>query len=163
MTFLVTPTNLGSEFDIGVIEASKIHIKTDNTTIKRDPSGVLSSVGQVFDFNKLTGVASVTSPTGAVTSWACNPVVVEDDLIGWAWPTAALADLPAPDVTITDLAGTVEGKAYSHPIPVYFTVPVYDLAGSIKYYGASVKASGVTYVTVIDTSATPVTHYILAP
>lgn len=163
MTLFVATTNLGNEFDIGNIEASKIHIKVDNTTIKRDLSGILSSVGQVFDFNELTGVASITEPQGAVTQWACNPVIIEDTLIGWAWPTAGLGDLPAPDVTITDLAGNIEGRAYSYSIPVYFTVPVYDLAGVIKYYGAAIKASGVTYVTVTDTSSTPETHYILAP
>ena len=43
MTNLVHVNNLGNDFDIGVIEASKIHVKVDGTTIVRDTStGVLS-------------------------------------------------------------------------------------------------------------------------
>ena len=33
---VVTPSNLGPEFDFGIEEAGKIHIKTDNT-LTRDP------------------------------------------------------------------------------------------------------------------------------
>ena len=40
---VVTPTNLGNEFDLGTMEAGKIHVKFDGTTIQRNPAtGVVS-------------------------------------------------------------------------------------------------------------------------
>jgi len=49
MTTLVHVNNLGNDFDIGVIEASKIHVKVDGTSIVRDPStGVLSADTSAF-------------------------------------------------------------------------------------------------------------------
>lgn len=46
---VITPSNLGQEFDLGVIEQGKIHVKVDGTTITRDANGVLSSVGTVVE------------------------------------------------------------------------------------------------------------------
>ena len=40
---LLTPDNLGNEFDLGVAEANKIHLKLDGTTIVRDGAGLLSA------------------------------------------------------------------------------------------------------------------------
>lgn len=43
-TNVVTPNNLGNEFDLGVIEPNKIHVKVDNATVVRDPlTGVISA------------------------------------------------------------------------------------------------------------------------
>lgn len=41
---VVTPANLGDEFDIGVIEANKIHVKIDGTTIVRNAGGELEAI-----------------------------------------------------------------------------------------------------------------------
>lgn len=40
---VVETNDLGIEFDVGVIEPQKIHVKIDNTTIVKDISGVLSA------------------------------------------------------------------------------------------------------------------------
>ena len=40
---VLTPDNLGNEFDLGVEEANKIHLKLDNVTLIRDGAGQLSA------------------------------------------------------------------------------------------------------------------------
>ncbi len=42
---VVTPSNLGNEFEIGVTEANKIHLKVDGITLLRSGAGVLSAAG----------------------------------------------------------------------------------------------------------------------
>lgn len=45
----VIPANLGNEFDLGIIEPNKIHIKTDEATVVRNPlTGEISSVPFAF-------------------------------------------------------------------------------------------------------------------
>ena len=41
-TNVVTVPNLGNDFDIGVMEANKIHVKIDGTTLVRSAAGVVS-------------------------------------------------------------------------------------------------------------------------
>ena len=64
MTNLVHVNNLGNDFDIGVIEASKIHVKVDGTSILRDTStGVLSVDPSAFADKHLQGVAYTPDPS----------------------------------------------------------------------------------------------------
>jgi hypothetical protein len=65
---VITPSNLGNEFDLGVIEQSKIHIKVDGNTIKRDATtGVLSAEGLQLEDLIATGhaIANIKDAAGA--------------------------------------------------------------------------------------------------
>ena len=67
MTNLVHVNNLGNDFDIGVIEASKIHVKVDGTSIVRDTStGVLSVDPSAFVDIHLTSVAYTPSGNSGI-------------------------------------------------------------------------------------------------
>lgn len=45
---VVTPGNLGNEFDLGVVEAGKVHLNVDGVTLRRNVgTGVLSAAGGV--------------------------------------------------------------------------------------------------------------------
>ena len=58
MTRLVHVDNLGASFDVGVAEQNKIHVNVDNTTILRDETtGVLSVGPAAFVDIHLTSVA----------------------------------------------------------------------------------------------------------
>lgn len=67
---VITPSNLGQEFDLGVIEQGKIRIKVDGTTITRDANGVLSSVGTVVEntntYKDLHNIADIKDAGGNV-------------------------------------------------------------------------------------------------
>lgn len=118
-----------------------------------------------FDFNPTTGVASVSYDDPSIQSktWQCNLVIQDSVVVGWAWPTAAPADLPTPDVLILDLSGAVTGRAYSSPIPLYFDVPVHDIPQNITYYAAAVKFPGFSYNARVDTTTLNPSHFTLTP
>jgi hypothetical protein len=66
---VITPSNLGNEFDLGVVESGKIHIKVDNNTIKRDATtGVLSAEGLNLEDLIAQGhaIANIKDASGAV-------------------------------------------------------------------------------------------------
>lgn len=66
---VITPSNLGNEFDLGVIESGKIHIKVDGNTIKRDSTtGVLSAEGLQLEDLIAQGhaIANIKDATGTV-------------------------------------------------------------------------------------------------
>ena len=47
---VIVPSNLGSEFDLGQVEAGKIHLKLDGTSLVRNnTTGVISASGQTID------------------------------------------------------------------------------------------------------------------
>lgn len=47
---VIVASNLGSEFDLGQVEAGKIHLKLDGTSLLRDDiTGVISASGQTID------------------------------------------------------------------------------------------------------------------
>lgn len=137
----------------------------DGARLIQKPDGYITTILEHFDFDPLTGIASVTSddPNVPVKTWQCNLVVQDSNVIGWAWPTASLAQLPVPDIVITDLAENVTGRAYSMPIPYYFDVPILNLQTNVTHYAAAVKFPGIVYTEAVDTSNTNTTHYYLAP
>lgn len=66
MANVVTPANLGNEFDFGVIEPSKIHIKTDETTVFRDTATGIISAYTVFTGPALPPAPGVGDPIFAI-------------------------------------------------------------------------------------------------
>lgn len=136
----------------------------DGISLVQQPDGTIAAVNSTFGFDKLTGLATVTKPDGTVlSSWQCSLLKdTTSEVIGWVWPSVMQADLPAPDVNVTDGAGTVVGRAYSAAIPNFWDVPVADAAGTITHYGASATLPDATYVSVSDLSGA-VTHYYLTP
>lgn len=69
MTNLVHVNNLGNDFDIGVIESNKIHVKVDGTSIIRDNStGVLSVDPSAFVDVYLKEVAYTPDPSNPANS-----------------------------------------------------------------------------------------------
>lgn len=136
----------------------------DGVSIRQRADGKVESVGSTFTFDKLTGIAEVVKPDGTViSSWQCNLLTsTTSQVLGWAWPTIMQAELPAPDVNVTDGSGNVVGRAYSSAIPNFWDVPVTDLGGNVTHYAASVLLPDATYVEVQDIAGTT-THYILTP
>ena len=128
------------------------------------PDGKVAAVSSTFNFNKLTGLVSVTKPDATVlASWQCvMSKSATGVVLGWLWPTIMQADLPAPDVNVTDTGGTLVGKAYGAPIPGYWDIPVADLSGTVTHYAASGLLPDGNYVEVQDLSGTTLYH-ILAP
>ena len=67
---VVTTSNLGNEFDLGVIEAGKIHIKVDGVTITRNiATGVLSvdpSAFQDIYLKEVTYAADYANPSASI-------------------------------------------------------------------------------------------------
>lgn len=73
MTNLVHVNNLGNEFDLGNIEPSKIHIKVDGTTIKRDPTtGTLAVDSSAVAGAHLTGVTYTPDTANPAASIPLN-------------------------------------------------------------------------------------------
>ena len=136
----------------------------DGISLVQSPDGKVAAVSSTFTFDKLTGLAEVVKPDGTViSSWQCNLLTsTTSQVLGWAWPTVMQADLPAPDVNVTDGAGVIVGKAYATAIPKFWDVPVADSAGVVTHYAASVMLPDGSYTSVTDMSGT-VTHYYLAP
>ena len=136
----------------------------DGVSIRQRADGKVESVGSTFTFDKLTGLAEVVKPDGTViSSWQCNLLTsTTSQVLGWAWPTIMQAELPAPDVNVTDGSGNVVGRAYSSAIPNFWDVPVADNAGVVTHYAASVVLPDATYVSVSNLAGTH-QYYILAP
>ena len=136
----------------------------DGISLVQLPSGKVAAVSSEFNFDKLTGIAKVTKPDGTtVNQWQCNmSKSATGAILGWLWPTIMQADLPAPDVNVTDVGGTVVGKAYGAPIPGYWDVPVSDLSGTVTHYAASGTLPDASYVEVQNLAGTTLYH-ILAP
>jgi len=70
-TNVVTVPNLGNDFDIGVIEANKIHLNIDGTTLVRSVAGVISvNPTALATTNALSNpsAANLTSTVNAVAS-----------------------------------------------------------------------------------------------
>lgn len=136
----------------------------DGISLVQLPSGKVAAVSSEFSYSKLTGLAKVTKPDGTVVNqWQClMSKSATGAILGWLWPTIMQADLPAPDVNVTDTGGTLVGKAYSTPIPGYWDIPVADLGGTITHYAASGLLPDGNYVEVQDLAGTTLYH-ILAP
>lgn len=97
--------------------------------------------------------------------WSPNPLLDMTDSDGdgvpdWLEALNPCLALPAPDVTVSDLAGNPVGRAYSFSSPC-FDVPIQDLAGNVSYYAASAPTLNKPYVAQQDLSGA-VTHYLLA-
>lgn len=126
----------------------------DGVTVIQGVNGKIEAVSALFTFSKLTGLAASEKPDGTVVeSWQCRLVTdATNTVVGWAWPAILQADLPAPDVIVTDTDGVQTGKGYSTPIPGFWDVPVEDTNGVITHYGASVKLPDGNYVEVSSLS-----------
>ena len=140
------------------------HGDLDGVSLRQRADGKVEAVSSTFTFSKLTGLAEVKTPDGTVLgSWQCNMLTSPtSQVLGWAWPTIMQAELPAPDVNITDGSGNVVGRAYSAAIPNYWDVPVADNAGVVTHYSASVMLPDATYVSVSNLAGTH-QYYILTP
>lgn len=136
----------------------------DGVSIRQRADGKVEAVSSSFTFDKITGLAEVKTPDGTVlASWQCNLLTSPtSQVLGWVWPTVLQADLPAPDVNVTDNSGNLLGKAYSASIPNFWDVPVSDISGSVTHYAASVLLPDATYVSVSNLAGTH-QYYILAP
>ena len=136
----------------------------DGISLVQLPDGKVASVSSTFNFDKQTGLAKVTKPDAPVLeSWQCiMSKSATGVVLGWLWPTIMQADLPAPDVNVTDAGGAVVGKAYGTPIAGYWDVPVSDLGGTVTHYAASGTLPDATYVEVQDIAGATIYH-ILAP
>ena len=136
----------------------------DGISLVQLPTGKVAAVSSEFKFDKLTGLATVTKPDATIVNqWQCiMSKSTSGAILGWLWPTIMQADLPAPDVNVTDAGGAVVGKAYGAPIAGYWDVPVSDLGGTVTHYAASGTLPDATYVEVQDIAGATLYH-ILAP
>lgn len=136
----------------------------DGTSLVQLPSGKVGAVSSEFKFDKLTGLATVTKPDATIAGqWQCiMSKSATGVILGWLWPTVLQAELPAPDVNVTDAGGTVVGKAYSAPIAGYWDIPVADLAGTVTHYAASGTLPDGNYVEVQGLDG-KILYHILAP
>jgi len=119
---VVRPQNLGAEFDIGVEESGKIHVKIDGVTLVRDPSTgkisvdtsaidqtiVSQDVGQVLTAGT-DGGALITKETfedivGAMVLGATDGLTY-DDAIGAL--TSAVASTVGTDTDGVDVTSTL--------------------------------------------------------
>lgn len=63
MSAVVTPGNLGPEFEIGTTTPSKITINVDGVTVNRDATtGELSAVQQAFAYDNATATLTIVTP-----------------------------------------------------------------------------------------------------
>lgn len=97
--------------------------------------------------------------------WSPNPLLDMTDSDGdgvpdWLEALNPCLALPAPDVTVNDLAGNPVGMGYSFSSPC-FDIPIMDLAGNVTHYAASAPTLNKPYVAQQDLSGA-VTHYLLA-
>ena len=140
------------------------HGDLDGVSLRQRADGKVEAVSSTFTFSKLTGLAEVKTPDGTVIgSWQCNMLTSPtSQVLGWAWPTIMQAELPAPDVNVTDGSGNVVGRAYSAAIPNFWDVPVANIAGVVTHYSASVLLPDATYVSASNLAGTH-PYYILAP
>ena len=136
----------------------------DGISLVQLPTGKVAAVSSEFKFDKLTGLAVVTKPDATVVNqWQCiMSKSATGVILGWLWPTVLQAELPAPDVNVTDAGGAVVGKAYGAPIAGYWDVPVADLGGTVTHYAASGLLPDGNYVEVQGLDGTTLYH-ILAP
>ena len=140
------------------------HGDLDGVSLRQRADGKVEAVSSTFTFSKLTGLAEVKTPDGTVIgSWQCNMLTSPtSQVLGWALPTIMQAELPAPDVNVTDGSGNVVGRAYSAAIPNFWDVPVANNAGVVTHYSASVLLPDATYVSASNLAGTH-QYYILAP
>lgn len=136
----------------------------DGVSLVQQPDGKVSAVSSTFDFDRISGLAKVSKPDGTVLNqWQCVlSKSATGVVLGWLWPAVLQADLPVPDVDVTNASGTVIGKAYSAPISNYWDIPVADLAGTITHYAASSLLPDGSYVEVQNLAGDTLYH-ILAP
>lgn len=97
--------------------------------------------------------------------WSPNPLLDMTDSDGdgvpdWLEALNPCLALPAPDVTVNDLAGNPVGMGYSFSSPC-FDMPIEDLSGNVTHYAASAPTLNKTYVARQDLSGA-ITHYLLA-
>jgi hypothetical protein len=98
---VVTPSDLGNEFDLGLIEANKIHVKLDNATLVRDAgTGVLSSPNAVLSYNPVTKVLDFTNQAGTVTSLDLSTLAADVFVNGGSFNATTMV------LTLTDNSGT---------------------------------------------------------
>ena len=69
MAAVVTPGNLGNEFDLGIIEAGKIHVNFDGTSIVRNAgTGVVSAVAPATTNTLSAAAPNLTSTVNGVVA-----------------------------------------------------------------------------------------------
>ena len=136
----------------------------DGISLVQLPTGKVAAVSSEFKFDKLTGLAKVVKPDATVVDqWQCiMSKSTTGAILGWLWPTIMQSDMPVPDVAVTDVGGTVVGKAYSAPIAGYWDIPVEDMAGVVTHYAASGLLPDGNYVEVQGLDGT-ILYHILAP
>lgn len=109
--------------------------------------------------NIIDGCAEIT------ISWFDNLLLDNTDdnnngIPNWLEQLNPCFSLPPPDVTITDIAGNIIGKAYSFSSEC-FNIPINDLSNNTSYYAAEKPTLNKAYIAQKDLSGV-ITHYILA-
>ncbi|MCB0098500.1 MAG: hypothetical protein KDE46_22360 [Caldilineaceae bacterium] len=138
MMQVVTPQNLGNEFDLGVIEANKIHIKVDGTTIVRNGDGSVTALGQVTSLSLAGAQLTFTDETGSATVIDLAPAVDVAETV-----TTLAYDAASTTLTFTDEDG--------HPT----TVDLGALTSDIHVDGASWDAASMTLTLTDNDGSTP--------
>lgn len=99
---VVTPNNLGPEFDQGVLVANKITVKVDGTTVTRNGvTGVLSAAGVLtsLTYNALTSVLTYTDEAGNAANIDLSALTTDLYITGAAFNPATMV------LTLTDASG----------------------------------------------------------
>lgn len=107
MSQVVTPSNLGPEFDLGNTVANQIVIKTDNVGVIRDAgTGELSSPPGILSYDNTTTVLSYNDGQGTVQTVDLSALTSEIFIDNGSYDAATMeltltdSDPNTPDVVI---------------------------------------------------------------
>lgn len=116
---VVTPNNLGNEFDLGVIEANKIHVKLGSGLVRNAGTGVISFDTSVLpadvnvqsmNWNPGTGELTLTESDGSTHGVNLNSLAADKFLQGSSYNpatnelTLTMTDGSTYVIDLTDLA-----------------------------------------------------------
>ena len=120
----VTVPNLGNDFDIGVMEANKIHVKIDGTTLVRSAAGVVS-----VNPTALTTTNALSNPSAANLTSTVNGVASTLDL-------TPLIQAGETNTTLT-YAPATKTLTYTNEDATVATIDLSALAADIFVTGGS--------------------------
>ena len=127
-TNVVTVPNLGNDFDIGVMEANKIHVKIDGTTLVRSAAGVVS-----VNPTALATTNALTNPSTANLTSTVNGVASTLDL-------TPLIQAGETNTTLTYNPAT-KTLTYTNEDATVATIDLSALAADIFVTGGSYNAA----------------------
>ena len=132
---VVIVPNLGNEFDLGTLEANKIHILTDNSIVRNPTTGELS-----VDVSAL-GITHTLSLVGTVLSSEVNGVTATQDLLSAIQAGETVTAL-SYNATTTELSYTDEDGNVSVIDLSALTTDIYVSGGSFD--------AGTSVLTLVD-------------